>query len=209
MKLTKAEYEAMILKRPSLKPTEVIKKAAIAFGEYHEKLPLKDREKIARKLAQSSPWIDFLVNNPKDVCVTQVIKDQEKCVKSPRTLKFTILGQPVGKPRQTQSDRWKKRPCVMRYRAWADKARASVPKGVELGVYRQISFIAYLELPKSYSEAKKGLLRGQPHLGRIDGDNILKAIQDSLFKEDRMIWKFSGEKRWDDMNGPRIEVELR
>jgi len=32
---------------------------------------------------------------------------------------------PVPKPRQTRSDKWKQRPCVMRYRAFADEVRAA------------------------------------------------------------------------------------
>lgn len=36
---------------------------------------------------------------------------------------FTIPGTPVGKPRQTQRDKWAERDCVLRYRAWADRAR--------------------------------------------------------------------------------------
>lgn len=201
MKLTQSEYDELVRKKPSLRPAEVIK-AQNSHSMFNE-------AGMIRELAQTSPWVDLIENPPKNITVTEVTAEQEKCVKSPRTLKFTIPGQPVGKPRQTQSDRWKKRPCVMRYRAWADKARASVPKGESLGIYREISFVAYLEFPKSYSMTRTHILAGQPHLLRGDGDNILKAIQDSLFKEDKMIWKFSGEKRWNDGKGSRIEVELR
>lgn len=122
---------------------------------------------------------------------------------------FTVFGQPVPKPRMTQSDKWKKRPCVIKYRAWADKARASFLEcNAENGVFESVTFKAYFEIPKSYSKKKREELRGQPHRSRGDGDNILKSIQDALFKEDCFIWKFSGEKRWDDGKGARVEIDL-
>lgn len=185
MKLSSKEYEELIRKHPGLKPTEVIK-AQNTHAEFMD----------AVNVCLASKFTNGLIV-------------QEKCVKSPRTLKFSIPGQPVGKPRMSQRDKWQKRPCVMRYRAWADKARASVPKGEILGIYREISFVAYLEFPKSYSITKRAWLTGQPHFQKPDGDNVLKAILDSLFPEDKCIWKFSGEKRWEDGRGPRIEVELR
>lgn len=162
--------------------------------------------RIARSLQINAPYHD---NRTKASDVVYPTPDPQNSVKSPSTLVFTIPGQPMGKPRQTRSDKWKKRPCVMRYRAWADKARASVPKGESLGIYREISFVAYLEFPKSYSVTKRAWLTGQPHFEKPDGDNILKALLDSLFPEDKYIWKFSGEKRWADGQGARIEVELR
>lgn len=197
MKLTKAQYDEMLRERPHLKPSDPIcpNIGRILAKHYLESLSQKSFLEVADEVMSADPY--------KLPIVTQNL------LKSPRTLKFTVSGQPVGKPRQTQSDRWKKRPCVMRYRAWADKARASVPKGVELAVYREVHFKAYLEIPKSYSKSKRALLTGGPHLSRGDCDNFLKAIQDSLFKQDCVIWKFSGEKRWDDGAGARIEVELR
>ena len=38
---------------------------------------------------------------------------------------------PCPKPRQTQSDKWKKRPPVLRYRAFADEVRLKI-KGLNL-----------------------------------------------------------------------------
>lgn len=139
----------------------------------------------------------------------QVTRTQERSFIRPPAIKFTIFGDPVGKPRQTRSDKWKKRPCVMRYRSWADIARASVPKSVDLGLYREISFIAWIGFPKSYSKKRMALLFGSPHFEKPDVDNVAKSLLDALFPEDKNIWKFSGEKRWDDCGGARIEVELR
>lgn len=122
---------------------------------------------------------------------------------------FTIEGDPVPKPRMTRSDKWKKRPCVMRYREWADRARDSLPKGVDLSNIGEVRFVAYIGFFKCYSKKKIEGLRGMPHLMRPDVDNLGKAIFDSLFTEDCGIWKIQGEKRWDDSAGARIDVELR
>lgn len=183
MSITSKAYEEMIRKYPGLKPIEERKPTS---PNTHKKLQEDIRE----------IW-------------SPTSNTKERSVIRPPALKFTIPGQPVGKPRMTVRDKWFKRPCVVKYWAWAEVARNSVPQRTILGIYREISFVAYLEIPKSYSKAKRTLLTGQPHLGLIDGDNILKALQDSLFKQDKYIWKFSGEKRWDDGLGARIEVELR
>lgn len=121
---------------------------------------------------------------------------------------FTIWGQPMGKPRMTQRDKWAKRPCVIKYWAWADKARASVPRGTNLSKCREISFVAYLEIPKSTSKKKGFQMMRAPHLQKPDIDNLGKGILDALFKDDSKIWKLSSEKRWDDGRGARVEVVL-
>ncbi len=80
---------------------------------------------------------------------------------------------PVPKPRQTRSDKWKERPCVMRYRAFADEvraARATVKNG------DSITFILPTNVRKRH---------GQPHEMRPDLDNLLKALMDAVLKEMR------------------------
>ncbi len=99
---------------------------------------------------------------------------------------------PVPKPRQTQSDKWKKRPCVVRYRSFADEARAC---GLDVVNGDAITFI--LPMPKSWTQSKKDRLDGTPHLSRPDIDNLLKSVLDSIYKEDSIVWKLAGlEKRW-------------
>lgn len=43
------------------------------------------------------------------------------------SVRFVVPGTPIGKPRMTQRDKWrvgpKARPCVQRYRDWADAIR--------------------------------------------------------------------------------------
>lgn len=113
-----------------------------------------------------------------------------------------IYGVPIGKPRMTRADRWKKRPCVMRYRVWADLARQVV--------YGDLAMKARLLAPTeivvmAYFEPPKGKRRLGPHTQKPDGDNILKAVCDALFQNDEMIYKKTVEKYW--TNGKaRVEV---
>lgn len=119
---------------------------------------------------------------------------------------FVIHGTPIGKPRQTRRDKWAKRPCVLRYRAWADKARAAAPEGMTqepLGV----SWTAYFEMPRTWSKGKRSKLDGQPHRQKPDRDNCDKALLDSLFKQDCCVAFGTLRKVWCREN-PRIEVEV-
>ena len=122
-------------------------------------------------------------------------------------MKITVKITPLGKPRQTRADKWKKRPCVMRYRAFADEIRrqvGKVPDDAEC-----VSWVAYLPMPeKSWSKKKRDALRGQLHRQKPDRDNIDKAILDALFKDDSGIAAGTLCKRWDDGGGPRIELEI-
>ena len=99
---------------------------------------------------------------------------------------------PCTKPRMTQSDRWKKRPCVMRYRAFADEVRLRGLKINESGT--RIRFD--LPMPKSWSQDKRLSMDGQPHKATPDIDNLVKALLDALFVDDSHIWQLSAEKRW-------------
>lgn len=130
----------------------------------------------------------------------------EKAPKSSK-ISFTIPGAPMGKPRMTQRDKWKKRPCVMRYRAWADKARAAAPKSLPIQPL-SVSWVAYLPMPKSWNRYRRETLQGKLHRQKPDRDNIDKAVCDALWKDDSVIALGSLEKRWDDGKGPRIEVTV-
>jgi Holliday junction resolvase RusA-like endonuclease len=121
-------------------------------------------------------------------------------------LKFTILGEPVGKPRMTQRDKWAERPAVMHYRAWADRARAAAPN--RPGDAKDVSWVAYFDLPASYSKKKRAALAGQPHRQKPDRDNVDKAVLDALFAQDCTVSDGTLRKRWDDGRGPRIEITI-
>lgn len=123
------------------------------------------------------------------------------------TVTFTISGNPLGKPRMSQRDKWKKRPAVLRYRAWADAARASAPAGLPQRPVR-VDWRAFIAMPKSWPKRRKVKMAGQLHQAKPDRDNIDKALLDSLWPQDSFVAVGLIEKRWEDGKGPRLEVEV-
>lgn len=98
---------------------------------------------------------------------------------------------PVSKPRQTQSDKWKKRECVLRYRAFADECRLKIKS---LPDRFHVTF--YLPMPPSWSIKKKMSMEGRAHQQKPDGDNLQKALQDALRDDDSSIWDVRVTKLW-------------
>ena len=102
---------------------------------------------------------------------------------------------PVPKPRMTRRDKWLKppRPCVARYWEFCDLVKANKIKLPESG--SRISF--FIPMPKSWSSRKKEDYYGEPHQSRPDLSNLLKALEDCLYKEDSHIWSYASiEKLW-------------
>lgn len=112
---------------------------------------------------------------------------------------------PIPKPRQTQSDRWKQRPCVMRYRAFKDQIKASGLAVPECGC----RMIFVLPMPSSWSKKKKDRMRGMPHKQRPDTDNLVKAVLDAVLTEDSHIYHVDGLKFWGDSGQIIIEETLK
>lgn len=138
--------------------------------------------------------------------------------RSPRgSSKFTVPGPPVPKPRQTQSDKWNKRPVVMRYRAWADLVQAIAPTDIGEpaltmnGVCLHATF--YLPMPQSWPKSKRDAMRGTRHLQKPDLGNLMKALEDAMWPlagetDDSVVWQYDRPmKLWDDGQGPRTVVE--
>ncbi len=99
---------------------------------------------------------------------------------------------PIAKPRMTRSDRWKKRPSVLAYRAFADAMRQQCGDW-ELPDAFHVRFI--VPMPNSWSNKKKLQMVSTPHKQRPDLDNFIKSF-DCLREEDSSIWKISAEKIW-------------
>ena len=91
---------------------------------------------------------------------------------------------PVPKPRQTRADKWKKRPSVLRYRAFADEIRLKLDSGTDLNDCN-IKFA--LPMPKSWSKKKKKEMDGMPHQQTPDIDNLIKALLDAVYSNDSGI----------------------
>lgn len=111
---------------------------------------------------------------------------------------YELKVNPNTKPRMTQRDRWKHRPCVDQYYAFKDelKVQANLVDLQTLpGELLCLSFI--IRMPDSWSEVKKVRYDKTPNIQRPDMDNFLKALQDAFCKEDKGIWRIGNlEKRW-------------
>ncbi len=97
---------------------------------------------------------------------------------------------PMGKPRMTRRDAWKKRVCVVRYHAFRDECRL---RGVKILDGQTVRFV--LPMPKSWSKKKAASLNGAPHRQKPDLDNLLKALWDVL-REDSHIASVTASKVW-------------
>lgn len=100
---------------------------------------------------------------------------------------------PMGKPRMTQRDKWKKRPVVLRYRQFKDDCRRH---GVTLHDAMRISF--RIPMPTSWSKRKRDSMRGKPHRQRPDLDNLEKALLDAVLTEDSAVHTMHADKTWAD-----------
>ena len=108
---------------------------------------------------------------------------------------------PVAKPRMTQRDKWKQRPCVMRYRAFADECRL---RGVSIPADgAMVTFV--VPMPKSWSPTKREVMCDEPHTQRPDLDNFIKALCDAVHAEDSMIHTIAARKVW----GVDGSIEIR
>ena len=98
---------------------------------------------------------------------------------------------PCPAPRMNRSDRWKKRPCVLKYFEFKDECRYL---NIKVNNYDHITF--GIKIPKSFSKKKQKQMAGKPHLKRPDCDNLLKALLDSVYKEDSHIHALTINKVW-------------
>ena len=98
---------------------------------------------------------------------------------------------PVPQPRMVQSDRWNKRPRVLRYRAFRDECRL---KKVVLPENYHVIFV--MPMPKSWSGKKCKRMSGQPHRSKPDKDNLEKALLDAVYEEDSIVWDGRVTKVW-------------
>lgn len=99
---------------------------------------------------------------------------------------------PCPAPRMTHSDKWKKRPCVIRYRQFRDQLFSGYQKLLPI----PCKLIFTIPMPDGWSAKKKESSNGKPHLQTPDIDNLAKAVFDALLNQDSHVWSFSAEKRW-------------
>lgn len=140
-------------------------------------------EKPSIKNVSTTPIPKF---SPYEFCNTDINKK----------LLISFPVDPIGKPRMTQQDKWKKRAATDRY--WELKSQITQ---IATGLHFQLPesnmhMIFYMPMPDSWSKKKKEEMSGMPHQQKPDGDNILKGIQDALCKDDSFIWDVRITKYW-------------
>lgn len=89
-------------------------------------------------------------------------------------VKYDLTPQP--KVKQTAADRWKKRPCVLKYRAFSDEVRRL---GVTIADGCHFRF--EVAMPPSWPQKKRIRMLGQPHRQTPDLDNALGSLLDAVF----------------------------
>ena len=121
---------------------------------------------------------------------------------SNNTRKIEIVPCPA--PRQNRSDKWKKRPEVVRYRAFRDELRLltldkqhkDLIDAIENKTLSGIDLEFHIPFSKSWSKKKKMVHNYKLHRQKPDVDNLIKAFLDALMVEDCTIAIVRGEKRW-------------
>ena len=110
---------------------------------------------------------------------------------------------PVPKPRQTRADKWKKRPSVLRYRAFADELRLKLPRDFDFNGY---AICFFMPMPKSWSKKKKAEMLGTPHIQTPDLDNLLKSLLDAHMGQDCGVHTLVAVwKRWAEVGCIQIQ----
>lgn len=115
---------------------------------------------------------------------------------------------PCPKPRMTRRDKWLDPPrsCVARYRAFADEARLKIGQ-VDLN-YSSVLFI--LPMPRSWKDDKKAAHLGQVHEAKPDLSNLLKALEDVLYQDDKTIHTYLQlRKVWGHKGAIQIQLAPR
>lgn len=110
---------------------------------------------------------------------------------------------PLGKPRQTQSDRWRQRPAVLRYRQFCDDLREQLPGYVLPGCLRLTFF---MPMPPSWSKKKRMAMLGAPHTQKPDVDNLCKSFMDAFKTDDSHVYELHAEKYWAEEGSIELEV---
>tara|TARA_Y100000310_G_C20522036_1_gene734157 strand:+ start:694 stop:1056 length:363 start_codon:yes stop_codon:yes gene_type:complete len=95
---------------------------------------------------------------------------------------------PIAKPRMTQRDRWAKREPVLRYQAYAQELKLKTAR-INLDPHC-LSLTFILPMASSWSNGKKVLMEGLPHLQKPDLSNLVKAYEDALWQNDSGIYKY-------------------
>lgn len=150
--------------------------------------PEMDRPKV-RRTRMSTPCVAECARerHARRVSELEEVADGDLDVEHSQSI--AIL--PVPKPRMTHSDRWNKRPCVLKYRAFVTELRL---RGARLPSRYRIEFV--LPMPRTWPDHLKARMDGQPHLVRPDTSNLVKAVEDALVPRDERLHDIAASKVW-------------
>ncbi len=123
-------------------------------------------------------------------------KIQHEIAKQKNIYSIEFPVDPMGKPRMTQSDKWRKREVTNRY--WELKRQVKqIAEGYKFIMPESnYHMIFYIPMPDSWSKKKKVEFDGKPHQQKPDKDNLEKAILDALCPEDSYVWDGRVSKYW-------------
>lgn len=114
---------------------------------------------------------------------------------------------PIGAPRMTKSDKWKldpfhedsnkrqRKPVTQYFRFKRDIQAQALQQGFKMPE-NGFHVIFVIPMPFSWSDKKKSLMDMTPHQQKPDADNMIKAVKDSLCKNDANIWDYRITKYW-------------
>lgn len=115
---------------------------------------------------------------------------------------------PIGKPRLTRRDGWKKkdgtfkRKCVNDWYEYKDALHDWVSeRGIDPTQFVGLNIVFFVPMPKSWSKKKKAEKNGTYHDQKPDIDNLEKAFLDSVLKDDSKIACVNKMKLWSDKGG--------
>jgi Holliday junction resolvase RusA-like endonuclease len=107
--------------------------------------------------------------------------------------------KPLGKPRMTRSDKWKKRDCVIEYWNFKDCLNKEA-KSKNFTLSNKIQLEFYFKPVQSLSDKKKKTLINKPHQVKPDLDNCIKSVLDCLCQTDQTIYSITATKQYSNEN---------
>jgi len=122
-------------------------------------------------------------------------------------MSVVIEGEPKAKPRMVRSDKYKKRPCVVKYFAWVNLVRAKLAPH-PIGSMKSLEVEFFLPFPKTYSKRKREALANTFHELKPDLDNLVKGICDAGWTDDCIVSSLVASKKWEDEQGARTIIYL-
>lgn len=108
---------------------------------------------------------------------------------------FYFKVDPMGAPRMTRADSWRKPPRVLKYHDFRDEISFQAnQQGYE--VPERLGLVFIIPMPPSWTKKKRQQMEGAPHQSKPDCDNIQKAFLDALCTDDQFVWDIHATKFW-------------